>query len=88
MVHVLISGKVQNIGFRQFIKSNAIKLNLKGWVRNLPDGRVEAMITGEHKNIKQMILLCRKGPFLAEIKNVEIEEVEDRNFDSFEIVKD
>jgi acylphosphatase len=88
MVHVLISGKVQNIGFRQFIKSNAIKLNLKGWVKNLPDSRVEAMITGEHKNIEQMILLCRKGPFLAEVKNVEIEEVEDRNFDSFEIVKD
>ncbi len=89
MIHVLISGYVQGIGFRQFIKANAIKLNLKGWVKNIPDGRVEAMLVGDSSNLNKMVKLCRKGPFLAEIKNVEV----DWNYKSptdiigFEIIK-
>ena len=88
VVHVIISGFVQGIGFRQLIKSNANKLNIKGWVRNLSDGRVEAILQGRAEDIDKMILLCRKGPFLAEVKDIKIEEVPDVKFDSFEIIKD
>lgn len=87
-VHVYISGFVQGIGFRQFLKNNARKLNIKGWVKNLPDGRVEAMFAGDQSNIKTMVEFCRKGPFLAEVKNVETEEIEDQEFEDFEIIKD
>ena len=73
MVHVFISGRVQGIGFRQFIKSKANRLNLRGWVRNLPDGRVEGMFAGERKNIEEILDYCRKGPFLADVRKIEVD---------------
>ena len=87
MVHVFISGYVQGIRFRQFIKSQANKLNIKGWVKNLPDGSVEAILQGRAQDIDKIILLCRKGPFLAEVKSLETEEMPDQKFDSFDIIK-
>lgn len=86
MVHIYISGFVQGIGFRQFIKSNADKLNIKGWVKNLPDGRVEAMFAGSRENIEKMIEISRKGPFLAEVKSLETEKLPDQKFENFEII--
>ena len=85
--HVFISGFVQGIGFRQWIKDKAINLGLSGWVRNCPDGRVEAMFQGQKEKIEDLISLCRKGPFLAEVERVgvEWEDVTD-NFETFEIV--
>jgi len=68
---VFISGFVQGVGFRQFIKQNALKLGLTGWVKNLQDNRVEAVFVGSKENIEKMITLCRKGPFLSEVKDVE-----------------
>lgn len=75
---VLISGSVQRVGFRHFIKSKAREFGLTGWVRNIPavdfgqQGSVEALFIGKKENIKEMIDLCRKGPFLAEVKKVEV----------------
>ena len=86
MVHVYISGNVQGIGFRQFIKYNTEKLGIKGWVKNLADGRVEAMFAGDQADIKIMIEFSRKGPFLAEVKDIEIEELPDQEFSSFDII--
>lgn len=87
MVHILVSGKVQGVGFRQYTRWKARKLNVKGWVKNLSDGRVEAMFLGKHKDVEEMIRICRKGPFMAEVINIEIEEVPNQEFESFEIVK-
>ena len=53
VAHIFISGFVQGVGFRQFIKINADKLKLKGWVRNLSDGRVEAMLQGSKEKIER-----------------------------------
>ena len=88
MIHILISGEVQGVGFRQFVKYNAKKLNLKGWVMNLPDGKVEGMLIGDRQNLNTMIEICHKGPFLAKVNDVKIEEIPDENFDSFEVIKD
>lgn len=88
MVHVLIEGSVQGIGFRQFIKYKAKKLNVKGWVKNLPDGRVEAILQGRTEDVDKLVLLCRKGPFLAEVKSLEAEKLPDKEFDSFDIIKE
>ena len=88
MVHLYISGWVQGIGFRQFIKSYANELSLTGWVKNLPDGRVEAILQGRTEDIDKMILLCHKGPFLAEVKSVEVEKLPDQKFESFDIIKE
>lgn len=88
MVHVLIEGNVQGIGFRQFIKYKAKKLNVKGWIKNLSDGRVEAVFAGNRLDIEKMLEFSRKGPFLAEVKGLEIEKLPDQEFDSFDIIKE
>ncbi len=69
---VLISGFVQGIGFRHFIKSKAQELRLKGFVGNLPDGKVEAVFQGSKENIQKIISFCRKGPFLSNVENMEV----------------
>ena len=86
IAHIFISGFVQGVGFRQFIKNNANKHGLAGWIRNLSDRRVEVVLQGRIENIEEMIELSRKGPFLAEVKSVDVgwEETEEK-FDGFEI---
>lgn len=70
--HVLIMGFVQGVGFRQFVKRKAKKIGLFGWVKNLPDGRVEAVFQGSREKIEDLILLCKKGSFISEVEGVEI----------------
>ena len=85
---IYVLGFVQGIGFRGFVKSNARKLGLKGWVQNLPDGRVEILVQGSKETIKKLIKLCEKGPFLAEVKSILVEwEKEEEFFEGFETVK-
>jgi len=85
--HVLISGKVQGVWFRANTKEKARQLNIKGWVRNLPDGRVEAVFQGEKEMVEEMIKWCYKGPPLAEVENVEVEWKEpEEEFEDFSIL--
>ena len=88
MLHVFISGQVQGVGFRWYIKNRAISLNLNGWVKNLPDRRVEAVFKGDKENIEKMLEILRIGPFLADVTHLQVEEKEDENFDTFEIIKE
>jgi len=68
--HLLISGYVQGVGYRQFVKKTAISLGLTGWVKNLPDRRVEALVVGEREKIEKLIEKCKKGSFLAKVNDV------------------
>jgi len=86
-VRVKIFGRVQGVGFRFFVYRNAKNLGLKGWVRNLTDGTVEALFEGEDEKIKEILELCKKGPPLAKVKRVEVREEEVKNeFNDFEIL--
>lgn len=84
---VFVSGFVQGVGFRQFIKRSALKTGLKGWVKNLKDGRIEAIFVGDKEKIEKIISICRKGPFLADVKNVDViwEENPEEAYTTFEI---
>jgi acylphosphatase len=84
-VHLFISGSVQGVGYRQFVRSNARKLHITGWVRNTEDGGVEAVLQGEKEAIEQLIALCRKGPFLAEVKQLGFEWEEGELVQDFQI---
>ena len=85
--HVTISGRVHGVGFRQFVKSNAQKLSLVGWVQNNDDRTVECMLQGEEKDVKKMIELLHVGPMLSEIKKVEVNYMEEPfDFKEFEIL--
>lgn len=87
LAHIFISGFVQGVGFRAFIKHHALKLGLTGWVKNLPDNRVEAVFTDSKEQIEKMIGICEKGPFLSEVKDVVVEWKDSSagNFKNFEI---
>lgn len=69
--HIFILGYVQGVGFRRFVRQRARKRGLTGWVRNLPDGRVEAVIQGEQEQIEKLIEEVRKGPMLAKVEKIE-----------------
>lgn len=70
--HVFVSGRVQGVFFRHETRLRALRYNVTGWVRNLPDGRVEAIFEGEKENVEAMIEFCRKGPPGAVVENVEV----------------
>jgi acylphosphatase len=85
---VVISGFVQGIGFRDFVKKHARSLELKGTVKNTSDGKVEAVFVGPKEKIDEMIILCKKGPMLSEVKDLRTQWSEtDEEFSSFEILK-
>lgn len=75
-VAVFIEGKVQGVGFRAATVRQAHELKLGGWVRNLADGRVEALIQGDQQQIDAMLSWFLHGPRLAVVKNVSHEEVQ------------
>lgn len=86
--HLFVSGFVQGIGFRAFIKHNAEQLGITGWVRNLPDGRVEAVLQGDKEKIKKLIELCNKGPFLAEVEELVVEwEGKGSEYSDFKVLR-
>ena len=72
-IRLLISGFVQGVGFREFVKREARKLGLVGWVRNLSDNRVEVAAQADEQTLKKFIKICEKGPFLGDVKNVTME---------------
>jgi acylphosphatase len=72
--HLLISGRVQGVGYRAWMVQEAEKLGLRGWVRNLNDGRVEAMVHGAESDVETMIRQAWRGPAAAQVNNVAIEE--------------
>ena len=72
-VHVRIDGRVQGVCFRMETQRAATGRNLTGWVRNLPDGRVEAVFEGENSDVESMLKWCESGPALARVDRVAVE---------------
>ena len=73
-VHLFISGKVQGVGFRAFTKQRADELGVKGWVKNLLDGRVEAVMQGAPDSIEKLLATVRKGPRSSRVEGVEVKD--------------
>ncbi len=84
---VFVSGKVQGVWFRQSTKEQADRLGITGWVRNLEDGRVEALLQGEEQNLETLKHWLHRGPSNARVSQVEISEDLDHNevHDAFHI---
>ena len=83
--HVYIYGKVQGVWFRAHTKEMAIKLNIKGWVRNLADGSVEAVFEGIEEHVDQMIHWCNKGSPRARVSKVDVEYSDSMGLTEFKI---
>ena len=82
--HLFISGQVQGVGYRFSTVSEARRWGVKGWVRNLPDGRVEAVLEGDKSGIEGIINWCHKGPSAAVVKDVTVEYEEPEGLNGFE----
>ena len=84
----MISGMVQGVLFRREITQLSRRLGVVGWVRNLPDGRVEAVAEGEKKKLDELIEFCRVGPSRARVRNVEVDWSEFKGeFQGFKIIR-
>jgi acylphosphatase len=71
--HVYVSGDVQGVFYRDSTRQKARQLGLSGWVKNLPDGRVEALFEGPSQMVREMVRWCEQGPRHAAVENVEAE---------------
>jgi len=79
-----VSGRVQGVGFRYFVKQHADQSAVHGYAKNLPDGRVEFLLQGENTAVLSVIETIRRGPSWAQVSRVEIEEIaSDETIDRF-----
>jgi acylphosphatase len=85
-VRAHVTGRVQGVYYRAETRKQASQLGLTGWVRNLPDGRVEILAEGEEQSLRQLIAWCRQGPPRSRVDLVEeFPEEYTGEYDSFEI---
>lgn len=85
-VRIYVKGTVQGVFYRQFIKENAERYNVKGFVRNLEDGRVEVFAEGNQEDVDKLIELCRQGPKHSKIDDVEVKEERFQDFKEFKLL--
>ena len=84
--HVRVSGQVQGVFFRDSTRKKAEELGLAGWVRNLPDGEVEAVFEGPSQEVREMVRWCEEGPQHASVENVDTDfESAGRDLVGFEV---
>lgn len=87
-LHAFVYGFVQGVGFRQFVKKESRKLGLVGWVKNLPDGRVELVAQGPQEQLDVLVKLLHKGSFISDVEGVEVEwETVKETFSTFDVVR-
>lgn len=82
---VLVSGRVQGVFYRASCAEQARAAGLAGWVRNLPDGRVEAMFEGDDDAVERLVTWCRSGPPRAAVTDVQVEDVEPDGASAFDV---
>ena len=80
---VLVSGRVQGVGFRAFVQRQALDLHLSGYAENLSDGRVEVVAEGEKEELEHLLVKLRNGPSHANVKDVEVSWGESTDLEGF-----
>ena len=85
--HIIISGKVQGVGFRYWLYKAALQRNIDGWVRNKISGEVEALLIGNDVEVNNIIKLCKKGPPSSEVTKINVKDYDKGYLNkSFEII--
>ncbi|MCU4718014.1 acylphosphatase [Halapricum hydrolyticum] len=83
--HVFVAGRVQGVFFRATTRDTARQHNVDGWVKNLDDGRVEAVFEGPQADVKAMVEFCHEGSPQARVDDVDVEYERPKDLDGFEI---
>jgi acylphosphatase len=86
-VRVIVSGDVQGVGFRWTCRERARLEGVAGFVRNLPDGRVEAVFEGDQDTVHRMVEWCREGPTWGRVDGIEVEEQPPEDLEDFVITR-
>jgi acylphosphatase len=84
-LHLMIEGRVQGVGYRQWFSRQAQALGLTGWVRNRADGRVEAMVSGPSEKVEELLEASRRGPRMAVVSKIERQERAEEDWPDFSI---
>ena len=84
-IHLIVSGKVQGVFFRDNTRKKANELNLKGYAKNLENGTVEVLAEGSEEKINELIAFIENHPGYSKVENVKVSHKELQNFKSFEI---
>jgi acylphosphatase len=84
-VHVFVAGNISEVDFRQAIADKALELGVTGWVKNLSDGRVEAVLEGPRDEVYRVVGLCRAGPEGVRVAGVQVDREPPKNEKSFKI---
>ena len=71
--HIVITGKVQGVGFRYWLHKAAVRNNINGWVKNIISGEVEALLIGDNVEIDNLIRLCEKGPPSSKVTKIKVQ---------------
>ena len=88
-IHIIVTGTVTGVGFRWWLKMEAEKRNIHGFVKNRTEDEVEAVLLGEDKNVDELIKLVRKGPSSARVENLNIQNYQKEYLrKSFDILHD
>ena len=82
---VVVSGRVQGVFFRDTTRRRAEAAGVAGWVRNTPEGKVEAVFEGEPGAVDELVEFCRRGPSGAEVAGIEVEEEQPENLSGFAV---
>lgn len=83
--HVWVNGRVQGVGYRYSCATEATKLGIRGWVRNLADGRVEAVFEGPAEDVAAMVSWCRSGPPYADVRGLDVTSEPVEGFTNFAV---
>ena len=88
-VHIIITGVVTGVGFRWWLKKEAEKRSIYGFVKNRTENEVEALLLGHEKDVENVVNLCRKGPTSSKVKSIKIEDYQQEYFKkSFDILQE
>ena len=86
-VRLLLTGNIQPMFFSPYVKTEAEKLNVRGFVRELDDKRIEVFLEGDMNSVDNMIPKCRTGPYNTQIRHVDLKEERFQDFKDFKIMK-
>ena len=86
-IHIIVTGTVTGVGFRWWLKMEAEKRSIYGYVKNRSKNEVEALLLGHEKDVEDVVRLCRKGPTSSKVKSIKIEDYQQEYFKkSFDIL--
>ncbi len=86
-VHIIVTGKVQGVFYRQHTKETAIAAGITGEVKNMPDSSVHIIATGNSVQLQELIEWCKEGPPKAKVADVMVKEIEFQSFEKFSITR-